>query len=315
MGAHLTLVNLTSRLRRGRGRAGGFLSGCPFSTAPFVVAMAPPRSLARSARVRAGSGLGGAQPARGVTAPRRFMERPTPPARGGRLIGCRTRGREGGRAGGEGAGPPHPTPPAALAGSRPPPARPPRRALPRPGGCPWRSSRSAAGPRKSAGSGSGPGQGAGSRGVGAAAPGSLPDVPRSGEFARGTCRPLPAAAPRTHQLGSARCAREGAPAAGDPAPRPGSGPSPSLPARLGRESGRRVPNSRDGRPPRPHSARGGTVGRRALGPADPEFPRALGLHTPRGRRRRKSVRPAAPGPLTFTGAHSPPARGPGMQFF
>jgi hypothetical protein len=35
----LTLVNLTSKLRMGRGKAGGFPSGCPFSTAPLVVAI------------------------------------------------------------------------------------------------------------------------------------------------------------------------------------------------------------------------------------------------------------------------------------
>lgn len=82
-GDHLTLVNLTSRLRIGRGRAGDFLSGCPFSTAPLVVAMASLHSPARSARVfRAGSGLGGAQPALGVTAPRRFMEAPRLPPEG-----------------------------------------------------------------------------------------------------------------------------------------------------------------------------------------------------------------------------------------
>lgn len=38
-GTLLTLVNLTSKLRMGRGRAGGFPSVCPFSTAPLVVAM------------------------------------------------------------------------------------------------------------------------------------------------------------------------------------------------------------------------------------------------------------------------------------
>lgn len=72
--ALLTLVNLTSRLRTGRGRTGGFLSGCPFSTAPLVVAMAPLHSGQKR--------LGDAQPAPGVTAPRRFMELPTPPASG-----------------------------------------------------------------------------------------------------------------------------------------------------------------------------------------------------------------------------------------
>lgn len=153
MGARLTLVNLTSRFRTGRGRAGGFLSGCPFSTAPLVVAMALLRSPARGARVcGAGSRPDGAQPARGVTAPRRFMERPTPPAQGGRLIGCRTGGREGGR---EGRGPACLTPP------RPPPLREPgHRAArsPAPRRLPLEElPRSAAGPRKCQGSGSGPG--------------------------------------------------------------------------------------------------------------------------------------------------------------
>lgn len=45
--ALLTLVNLTSKLRMGRGKAGGFPSGCPFSTAPLVVAMTGSHSLVR----------------------------------------------------------------------------------------------------------------------------------------------------------------------------------------------------------------------------------------------------------------------------
>lgn len=50
-GALLTLVNLTSKLRMGRGRAGSFPSGCPFSTAPLVVAMAGLRSQTQGVRV------------------------------------------------------------------------------------------------------------------------------------------------------------------------------------------------------------------------------------------------------------------------
>ncbi|XP_020940601.1 uncharacterized protein LOC106509041 [Sus scrofa] len=84
--------------------------------------------------------------------------------------------RKEGRVGGEGAGPAHPTPPAASAGARPPPARPPRCAS-RPGGCPWRSSPKRRRAPEVSGSDSGPGPGprAGARGCSA---GSLPEVRR-----------------------------------------------------------------------------------------------------------------------------------------
>jgi hypothetical protein len=120
--AHLTLVNLTSKFRMGRGRADGFLSGCPFSTAPLVVAMAPPRSSIRGARVCGTP----AQPGRCAACSRGDSSAPLY----GAPHASRPRGpsnwlqdrRKGGRrAGGEeGAGPPHPTPPAAPAGARPP---------------------------------------------------------------------------------------------------------------------------------------------------------------------------------------------------
>lgn len=153
-GAHLTLVNLTSRLRIGRGRAGGFLSGCPFSTAPLVVAMAPPRSLARGALVCGAPARPGhcAACSRGDSSPPLYAaphaSLPRGPSnwlqdrrKGGRAAGGR-RGK------GRGARPLHPTPPAAPAGARVPaalpaccgPSRLPRRALSRPGGWLWTSS-------------------------------------------------------------------------------------------------------------------------------------------------------------------------------
>ncbi|XP_073083086.1 uncharacterized protein [Manis javanica] len=154
--------------------------------------MAPPRSPAPGARVcGAGSGQGGAQLVRGVTAPRRFMERPTPPARGGRLIGCRTGGREGGLEGRARVRVTPPRPPPLREPGHPPPGHravrspPPRLSLEELPEAP-------PGPRKSQGPDSGRGQGDGTRG-----PQRPAASPKSGEVARGTCSPRPAAALRT----------------------------------------------------------------------------------------------------------------------
>lgn len=150
--------------------------------------------------------------------------------------------RKGGQARGEGAGLPHPTPPAALREpGHPPPGHRAARS-PAPGGCPWRSSPEAPpGPGSARARAAGQGRERGRRGH------SAQISPRSpASSPRRTCRPLPAAAPRTRptlvralRSGNARLpAGDSSRFRGRGAPR--GGPA-SQPTCLGLESGLQVP--------------------------------------------------------------------------
>ena len=211
------------------------------------------------------------------------MERPTPPARGGCLIGCRTGGREGGR---EGRGPARLTPP------RPPPLREP--------GHPPPGHRAARSPprrlpleelpkRRRAPEVPGLGQRAGA-GIGGAGPQRWLASPPAAPAAPG---PLPLRA--LAQLRSAPrapgrralppacwgpCAASGV---GDPAGRPRV--AAHVPRRRVQTPGPGLQDRRPARPTRP------VMGLRASGRGISPGP---GRHTPRGRRLRKSLWPFLP---------------------
>lgn len=209
----------------------------------------------------------------------------------GRLIGCRTGRREGQR---EGRVLARLTPP------RPPPLREPRHSAelsPTPEAALGGAPRSAAGPRKSQGAGPGPGQVAGAWG-----PQRPADSLKSGENARGTCRPLPAAARRARPtwVGSPRSGNAHSPVWA-PARRPGSRRPVGRPRVFAHVPRPRVsllcPRSQDRRPPRPT--------RPELGqPAGAPWTREAG---------KGKLWPLLAGPLTFTGVQRLPAWGPGMQ--
>lgn len=230
------------------------------------------------------------------------MQRPTPPSRGGRLIGCRTGGRAGGlREGGEGRG----GGPARFTLPRPPPLQEPEcrqlcpRAADRPGYRAVRSlalevgfglaPRSAAGPRKSQGWDTRPGRELSRRGHSA----QLPPRSRAGS-SRGTCSPLPVAAQ------SARPTSAGLQLSGMPALRwalrsAGVGaPGGAAPRRCARALvlGPAARSPLAGQTPAaPHPALAGTAGWRTPAQLAWNFPAALGLHTQWGRRRKQNAGP------------------------
>lgn len=225
--------------------------------------------------------------------------------------------RKGGRAGGEGAGPPHPTPPAAPAGARPPPARPPRRARsPAPeaalGGAPPKSHRAPEVPelpqRARVGSG----------GARATAPGPFPE---SGELSPPHLPP-PARRRSAHSADFGRraalreCAPPPPPASG-PEPRPGSGRPTGRPRFAAHVPGPGVrspgPRSQDRRPPRPTRPLAGTASWALLAQMARTFPAALGLHTPRARRQENRLAlPLASWASVLNRRGPPCSRGPGL---